>query len=96
MYALVLLRHASGAAAPEHEPFIDSLIERKLVLLGGAVAPPAGDIAAAYVLRCSGLEEAEAIVARDPLVTSGAMSAECVEWRLVEIDAELVDPGLVV
>jgi hypothetical protein len=96
LYVLVLLRHAADAAAPEHASFVDSLIERKLVFLGGALAPAVGDLEIAYVLRCSGVEEAEAIVADDPLVRSGAFRAECIEWRLVGIDLDVVDPGLVV
>jgi uncharacterized protein YciI len=70
------------------------LIERKLVLLGGSFARPVGDADAAYVLRCESVEDAEAVVAEDPLVRAGAARQECVEWRLVGIDPDLVDPEL--
>ncbi|WP_324276796.1 hypothetical protein [Blastococcus brunescens] len=51
MYALVLLFQRPGfdGEPPEHEPFVDILVERGLVLLGGPVEPGGG---AAYVLRC--------------------------------------------
>ena len=43
------------ADPPEHEPFIDSLIEREMVLLGG---PLEGASSVGYVLRCGSLADA--------------------------------------
>jgi uncharacterized protein YciI len=96
VYVLVLLRDAekAGDEAPHaetHERFIDGLIERHAVLHGGSFAPALGDVGAAYVLRCGGLEEAEAIAAEDPLVAHGVVHAECVEWELVGIDSNTID-----
>ncbi|MGY1803818.1 hypothetical protein ACI78T_11110 [Blastococcus sp. SYSU D00922] len=96
MYFLVLLAASSAAPAtpPEHEPFVDSLIDRRLVLLGGELG--AGGHAAAYVLRCDSLDVARAVVATDPLVASGTVTASVAPWDLVGIDPDLVDPALVV
>jgi uncharacterized protein YciI len=94
VYFLVLLTDRADAPAqpPDHEPFVDSLVERGLVLLGGPLEPGG----AAYVLRCGSLAEARAVVAEDPLVTSGAVTATVAPWDLVGIDPRLVDPDLVV
>ena len=97
MYALVILRETGDAVEePEHEPFIDSLIERRMVLMGGpfdsAIVPAA---TAAYVLRCADRAEAEAVVATDPLVVSGAYQAVVAQWNLVGIDLGAIDAGLV-
>ncbi|MGY1836263.1 YciI family protein [Blastococcus sp. SYSU DS0510] len=93
-YFLVLLTAAPGGEAPlpDHEAFVDSLVDRQLVLLGG----PLGEGDAAYVLRCASLDEARDVVAADPLVTSGACTAAVTPWDLVGVDLRLVDPDLVV
>ncbi|MGY1723353.1 YciI family protein [Blastococcus sp. SYSU DS0533] len=93
-YFLVLLTAAPGAGArrPDHEAFVDSLVDRQLVLLGG----PLGEGDAAYVLRCGSPEEARDVVAADPLVVSGACTAAVTPWDLVGVDLRLVDPDLVV
>jgi uncharacterized protein YciI len=101
MYVLVLLRNGENAEEealhPEaHEHFIDGLIERHAVLLGGSFVPAFRDAGAAYLLRCAGLEEAQAIAAEDPLVAQGVVRAECVEWELVGIDPDAIDSGQVV
>jgi uncharacterized protein YciI len=95
VYFLVLLTEEPEAIGPppEHEPFIDALIERELVLLGG---PLGSGGAAAYVLRCGSLADARAVVAEDPLVRSGAMTATISGWELLGVDVRLIDPGLVV
>jgi hypothetical protein len=67
----------------------DSLIDRRLVLLGGPLGADA-----AYVLRCTDLAEAEAIVAGDPLVSSGAAVPTITEWALVGVDPRVIDPDL--
>jgi uncharacterized protein YciI len=56
----------------------------------------ARDLGAAYLLRCIGLQEAEAIAAEDPLVAHGVVRAECAEWELVGIDPAAIDPDHVV
>ncbi|WP_344688146.1 hypothetical protein [Blastococcus jejuensis] len=94
MYVFVQLaeRPDFRGEPPEHEPFVDSLVERQLVLLGGSL----GSDAAAYVLRCDSLAAARAVVAEDPLVSSGAMTATVTAWDLVGVDLRLVEPDLVV
>jgi hypothetical protein len=87
-YYLVWLR-PTGRPAPDHEPFVDSLIERDAILLGGPVGG-----AAAYVLRCAEKAEADRIVATDPLVTSGAATATVTEWQLVGVNLRAIDPDL--
>jgi uncharacterized protein YciI len=92
---LVLLTERPDAAGPvpEHEPFIDSLIQRRLVLLGG---PIDGTPSVGYILRCASLDDASAVVATDPLVSSGAFNAAVAEWDLVGIDPRVIDGDVVV
>ena len=77
-----------------HERFIDSLIERHLVLLGGDFAEPVEGVDAAYLLHCPSAREARALAGEDPLVREGVFAAEAVEWQLVGIDPEAIDPDL--
>ncbi|TFV67504.1 UNVERIFIED_ORG: hypothetical protein E4P37_02590 [Bacillus sp. AZ43] len=63
-----------------------------LDLMGG----PLGEDDAAYVLRCDSLDEARAVVATDPLVSSGACAATVAPWQLIGVDPRLIDPDLVV
>jgi uncharacterized protein YciI len=95
-YYLVLLREVQAMSDwPDHEPFIDSLMERNAVLLGGPFdLPPLPGVSAAYVLRCTTLDEARALVAVDPLVTSGAAQAIITRWDLVGIDLGAIDEDL--
>lgn len=79
----------------DHESFIDSLIERNLVLMGGTFGNfPVPGVTAAYVLRCSSEAEAAEIVAEDPLVSSGGWTPIIVSWDLVAINTAAIDPGL--
>jgi hypothetical protein len=94
-YFLVLLHPVPGAGSlPDHEPFIDWLDGMNLVLLGGDLEPPAGGADAAYVLSCGSEAQAHELVAADPLVTSGCMRPEVVEWRLVGVNPDAVEPAL--
>lgn len=98
MYFLVLLGEP-GQPAGDHEAFIDSLIARNAVLLGGPFAEPiasAPGVWAAYVLSCGSLDEARAIVATDPLVTEGRAATSITPWELVAINIAAVRPDLVV
>jgi uncharacterized protein YciI len=97
VYFLVTLTNSgsSGASRPDHEPFIDSLIKRHQVLLGGRLTAPSGPTpVAAYVLRCGSLIEAEGLAAADPLVSQGAAVPTVTEWELVALDLLAVDDGL--
>jgi uncharacterized protein YciI len=95
-YVLVILRRGGNADgepahAAAHEGFIDSLIERNLVLLGGGFAGSFDDADGAYLLRCSGVEEARRIVATDPYVIHDVVRAECLVWELVGINPDAID-----
>lgn len=97
MYYLVVLTEMADLAvdAVEHEPFIDDLAELHAVLLGGPFdEEPWPGVVAAYVLHCDSREAADAIVAADPLVASGAATAAVVRWDLVGIDLDAVEPHL--
>jgi hypothetical protein len=72
VYVLVTLLEGPkfGEVEFDHEPFVDSLVAKHLVLLVGDLVGSGQGVRAAYVLRCDDLATAEAIVATDPLVTS--------------------------
>jgi uncharacterized protein YciI len=98
VYVLVLMNEVAGAevalAEDAHEDFIDSLIARNLVLLGGPFGGRVGDATAAYVLHCDSLSAAREIAADDPLAVAGAVPLEFVEWQLVGIDPAAIEPSL--
>ena len=94
-YFLVLLHPVAGAAdPPDHEPFVDWLHSLNLVVLGGELDPPALGAEAAYVLSCGSLADARELVASDPLVSSGCMRADLVEWQLVGLNPAAVESEL--
>ena len=98
---LVILRGGENAEdeqlhAPAHERFISSLIKQNVVLLGGAFAKAVDDAWAAYVLRCSGVDEAHGLVAEDPFVVHDVVRPECVEWELVGVDPDAIEASAVI
>ena len=100
MYALVLLRphrnrQPSRELDAEHEAFITAQIRRNEILLGGEWARAAGSFEAAYLLRKGSLGEARALAEDDPYVREGAFEAEIVEWRLVGVNPDAIDPEVV-
>jgi uncharacterized protein YciI len=101
-YVLVILRPGAKADdeplhAESHERFIDSLIERNLVLLGGGFAEATvGDADGAYLLRCGSLEEARELVAADPYVSNDVARASSVVWELVGINPDAIDAAAVI
>lgn len=99
MYVLVLFKAGSGAETSEvdrqHETFIDGLIRRNQILLGGRWAPPAGPFVAAYLLRCDSLDAAREIIGEDPYFHEGIYQAEVVEWKLVGINPNAIEPEVV-
>ena len=100
-YVLVILRGGANGEndqlhAPAHERFISTLIKQNVVLLGGAFAEAVDDAYAAYVLRCSGVEEARAIAAADPFVIHDVVRPECVLWELVGINPDAIDASAVI
>ena len=99
-YVLVILRRGGSAGeerlhAEAHERFIDSLIERNLVLLGGGFADAFDDAGGAYVLRCGSVEEARELAATDPYVVHDVVRPECVVWELVGINPDAIDAAAV-
>jgi uncharacterized protein YciI len=100
-YVLVILRGSGNIEgdqlhAPAHERFIDSLIKRNVVLLGGAFAESVDDAYAAYVVRCRGIDEARRIAAEDPLVLHDVVRPTCVEWELVGVNPDAIDASAIV
>jgi uncharacterized protein YciI len=99
VYFLVVLTRTDSPSRgrPDHEPFIDSLIDDHRVLLGGRLdaSTPLAPMAA-YVLRCESVGEAERLAATDPLVTSGAAVAVVSRWDLVALDLGAAEEGLLV
>ena len=100
-YALVLFRAGERVAdapkhAAAHADFVTSLVRRNLVLLGGDFSEPVGDVHAAYVLRCSSVDEARALVRDDPVFANDVFEPVAVEWLLVGINPDAVDASAVV
>ena len=96
-YFLVLLSDVADVPPREsdsHERFIDSLIARNAVLLGGGFASSVGGSSAGYVLVAKDIDEAEALAREDPLVEHGIATYEITEWRLVGINTAAIDPDL--
>ncbi len=94
-YFLVLLTDAGATVEPpegEHERFIEELIARNLILLGGGFAEPAQGVVGAYVLATDSREEALELARQDPLVLSGARGCTVVEWELVGINTGALRP----
>ena len=61
-----------------HLAFLDALrVEGKLEMTGGFSDKSGG----AYVLKAASLEEAQALVAMDPLETSGSSVVTVYEWN---------------
>jgi uncharacterized protein YciI len=101
MYVLVLFREGARASehdayATAHRDFVTSLIRRNLVLLGGDFATQVGEFHAAYLIRCSSLEEARGVIAEDPFFSEDVLEPLLTEWKLVGVNPDAVDPGLVV
>jgi uncharacterized protein YciI len=99
MYFLVLLHEPSDEPAGEvdHESFVDSLIKRNVILLGGPLpTSPEPGIWAAYVLACSSHDDAQAIVATDPLVTQGLAIPTISTWHLVAINTGAIAAELAI
>ena len=99
-YVLVILRRGGSADderlhAEEHERFIDSLIERNLVLLGGAFVEAVGDADGAYLLHCGTLEEARELAGADPYAVHDVVRPQCVVWDLVGINPDAIDEAAI-
>jgi uncharacterized protein YciI len=78
-YLVIALRAPAFDAAviEPHRRFLDELRADGLLELQGPFTDKSGG---AYLLRAASLAQAEAIVARDPLVTSGASQVTVYEW----------------
>jgi hypothetical protein len=94
-YFLVLLTDTGATIEPpdgDHERFIEELIARNLILLGGGFGEPADAVVGAYVLSTDTREEALALARQDPLVLAGARGCDVVEWQLVGINTGALKP----
>ena len=99
MYFLVLLHEPTDKPDIEvdHESFVDSLIKRNVILLGGRLpASPDPGIWAAYVLSCASYDDAVEIVASDPLVTHGLAIPTITTWDLVAINTGAIADELAI
>jgi hypothetical protein len=99
VYFLVLLHEPVSMPDVEvdHESFIDSLIKRNVILLGGSLpASPEPGIWAAYVLSCASHGDALAIVASDPLVIHGLAVPTVTTWDLVAINTAAIASELAI
>jgi uncharacterized protein YciI len=98
MYVLVLFRegpraHELEAHAEAHNEFVTSLVRRNLVLLGGDFSEPIAGAHAAYLLRCDSFEAARETIAEDPFFADDVLEPKLVEWRLVGVNPDAVDPA---
>lgn len=97
-YFLVLLHPApdAGSEPPwgEHVAFIDTMVSRGVVLLGGDLDPPVAGADAAYLLHTATRQDAEAWARKDPLVRQGHCGPDVIEWRLVGIALDAIHPAL--
>jgi uncharacterized protein YciI len=99
VYFLVLLHEPAHQADIEvdHESFVDSLIKRNVILLGGPLpASSEPGVWAAYVLSCPSHYDAQAIVASDPLVMAGLAIPTVTPWDLVAINTAAIADELAI
>jgi uncharacterized protein YciI len=99
VYFLVLLHEPASVPDIEvdHESFVDSLVKRNVILLGGPLpASSEPGIWAGYVLSCASRGDAQAIVASDPLVTHGLAVATVTTWDLVAINTAAIASELAI
>jgi uncharacterized protein YciI len=78
-YLVLTLRTPAfdAAVADPHRRFLDELRANGQLELQGPFTDQSGG---AYLLRAASLAQANAIVARDPLIVSGASRATVYEW----------------
>jgi len=78
-YLVIALRTArfDASVIEPHRRFLDELRAQNRIELSGAFTDKSGG---AYLLLAGSLIEAQAIVARDPLVVTGASSLQVCEW----------------
>lgn len=101
MYVLVMLSPEGSQKEPadmteRHVKFITGLIRRNKILLGGGLEDSASPRRAAYLLNVTSLEEGRSLAFEDPFVRESAYAASVVEWRLVGINPDAIDPALVI
>ena|SRR2546423_452907 len=99
-YFLVLLDELTTGStrelgAGDHDLFVDFMLARNVILLGGGFDEKIGDSYAAYVLVADDGAAALAVAAEDPLMRHGHVSLRVVEWQLVGINRRTIDPAQV-
>lgn len=65
-----------GLAA--HGGYMSQLLEQGTLVAGGGFTDRDGGMA---IVRAEDMEDARALLAADPAITSGIFVAECVAWR---------------
>ena len=78
-YLVIALRtpHFDASVIVPHRRYLDELRARGHIEMKGPFSDQSGG---AYLLRAGSMAEAQAIVARDPLVISGASAVSVYEW----------------
>lgn len=97
-YFMVLLLPGSNHASAQryraaHVEFIEKMAGGNAVLLAGDFDVPIEGAEVAYLLRTASQAEAEAWVAKDPLVKNGVYKARIVAWNLFGIIRGAIDPS---
>lgn len=79
-YLVLLMRrpHVDPAVVPLHRQFLDELREQGRNEMSGPFGDGSGG---AYLLRAASMDEALAIVRRDPAYDSGGWDITVHEWR---------------
>ena len=101
LHVLVLFRAGPAIAerelhAHDHTAFVESLIRRNTILLGGDFGDVFEGFHVAYLLRCESVDEARAIAADDPFFGRGVFEPVLSEWELVGVNVEAIPPAPVV
>jgi uncharacterized protein YciI len=99
-YFLVLLEASANRQQEEkyraqHMEFIDSMIEQNKVLLGGSLGTGLKEMEGAYLLNVRTYAQAEAWVLKDPYVEHNIYTTHIIQWDLVGIDKNAIDPLLI-
>jgi uncharacterized protein YciI len=97
-YFMVLLLPGSNHASAQkylaaHVEFIEKMAGGNVVLLAGDFDAPIEGAEVGYLLRTASQTEAEAWVAKDPLVKNAVYKPRVVAWKLFGIIRGAIDPG---
>lgn len=99
-YFLVLLEASTNRKQEEkyriqHMEFIDSMIEQNKVLLGGSLGTGLKEMEGAYLSNVRTYAQAEEWALKDPYFEHNVYRAHIIQWDLVGIDKNAIDPLLI-